>query len=56
MDVLDILIDQVKETHLYRVVNYGQQEKDNKDHIGSISKVLDRLRNELLIDSESENV
>ena len=56
MNVLDVLIDQVKEAHLDGIIDDGKEKQDNEDDVRSIAKVFDRLRDELLIDGQSENV
>ena len=41
MNVLNVLIYQVKEAHLDGIVYDGEEKQDNKDDVGSIAKVFD---------------
>ena len=49
MNVLNVLIDQVKEAHLDGIIDDGKEKQDNEDDVCRIAKVFDRLRDELLI-------
>jgi hypothetical protein len=40
MNVLNILIDKVKEAHLNGIVDNGEEKQDNKDDIRRIAKVF----------------
>jgi len=41
MNILNVLINQVKEAHLDGIVNDGKKKQDNEDDIGCIAKVFD---------------
>lgn len=41
MNVLNVLVDQVKEAHLDGIVDDGEEKQDNEDDVGRISKVFD---------------
>ena len=40
MNVLNVLIDQIKEAHLDSIVDDGEEKQDNKDDIRCIAKVF----------------
>lgn len=41
MNVLNVLIDKVKEAHLDCIVDDGKEKQDNEDDVGCIAKIFD---------------
>jgi len=56
VDVLDVLVDKVEQTDLDHIVDDGEKEQYQEDEVCCISKVLNRVRDVLLINGSSQNV